>query len=203
MASLSEHPTVRAFQEKQKASRQRPGIGTCRPRDVRARKGQRRMAAGFAVQQRINRQQGEQSEQPRKLKFELAVHDAAGVCRDAARRASARSTRSRAPATAFSGAAADPGENFRSSHSRRKRAMRPPNSAPARSLPASRAQNSAVVTSPGGSMNAAAVYRRNMRDTSLNNFPSSGCDAQADSACSASVSGARTTGATGRILAPQ
>ena len=43
-------------------------------RDVRAGKCQCREPAGLAAQQRINRQQAKQRQQPRKLKFKFAVH---------------------------------------------------------------------------------------------------------------------------------
>ena len=45
-----------------------------RARDFRAGKRQRRQPAGLAAQQRINRQQAEQRQQPRKLKFKFAGH---------------------------------------------------------------------------------------------------------------------------------
>ena len=61
-------------EKKQKPSGRRPRLRARRPRDVRAGKRQRRQLARLAAQQRINRQQAEQRQHPRILKFKFAGH---------------------------------------------------------------------------------------------------------------------------------
>src|SRR5208282_5091901 len=178
-------------EEKQKTPRSSVDFCTSRPRDVRAGELQGRQLAGLAAQQRVNRQQAEQRQQPRILEFKFAVHLTSEVCwcetadglLDSApargddrpaktRRLSAKSTNSEARVAALRGGKKfgvpssggsgrvnaglrTAGENFHSSHSRRKLEIICANSAPISLLPASAMENSVVVNSTAGSSNAA------------------------------------------------
>src|SRR5580698_3712216 len=143
-------------QKRQQTSRSRPHAGARRARDFGARKFEGRPFAGLAAQERVNRQQNQQRQGPRILKFKLAVHLLVAQAVSCLRISSSITAMNcRARPAALSAGAETVGENFRSSHTRRKSRMSFFNGGVIFSLRSSACRNSPVVSSPAGNPNTA------------------------------------------------
>src|SRR5205807_2232879 len=105
------------------------------------------------MQKGIGGEQGQQGQQPRILKLEVAVHVWLRSWA-AARRASARSMNLAACVTAPNGGDGGSGANLRWSHWRRKSMTAPAKSGPIRPRSLRARENSVVFNSPGGKPNA-------------------------------------------------